>query len=266
MPPSSLTIALPTSRASWLAVGLAAGLLAAAIAPSLLPGVAPSLVPGRTLAADPAGTPPEHTINVTGTGKVVISPDVADVRLGVTITKPTVAEARSAAASAMTAVLAAIRKAGVADADLKTSILSLYPAYDYPAGGGHPRLKGYTIANAVVATVRSIDNVGAAIDGAMAAGATTMDGVTFRVADPARAEEQARQAAMTQAKAKAQTLAAAAGVTIDGVATISESSSGTPYPIAYAAGGASIAKDVATPVQAGTNEVTVTVSVVYLIR
>jgi uncharacterized protein YggE len=264
MSPTTITIPLPTSRAAWLAIGLAAGLLAVAIAPSLLPGRAPALQPGPTLAADASSTTPEHTNSVSGTGKVVISPDIADVRLGVSVTKPTVAEARSSAASIMTAVIDAIRKAGVADADLKTSVLSLSPAYDYPAGGGTPRLKGYTISNAVVATIRSLETAGAVIDGAMAAGATTMDGITFRVADPARAEEQARQAAMAQAKSKAQTLATAAGVAIEGVATISESSSGSPYPIAYSPA-AGVAKDAATPVQAGTNEVTVTVTVVYLI-
>ncbi len=265
MPSRTITIPLPTSRAAWLAAGLAVGLLAAALAPSLVPATAPSLTPGRTLAADPSGAVQEHTISVTGTGKVVISPDIADLRLGVSVTRSTVAEARSSAASIMTSVIDAIRKAGVAEVDLKTSVLSLYPAYDYPTGGGTPRLKGYTISNAVVATIRSIDAAGAVIDGAMSAGATTMDGITFRVADPARAEEHARQAAMAQAKSKAQTLASAAGVAIDGVASIGESSSGTPYPVAYSAG-AAVAKDVATPVQPGTNEVTVTVSVVYLIR
>lgn len=265
-PGASLTIPVPASRAAWLAVGLAIGLLLAVASPLLAPGGAgPSLAPGRTLAADPAASSaPQRTISVTGTGKVVIAPDVADVRLGVRVTKPTAKDARAAAAEIMTAVIAAIKAAGVADADLKTTTLSLSPVYEYPSGGS-PRLTGYQLVNAVVVTVRQLDTVSAVVDGAMAAGANTMDGVTFRVADAAKAEEQARQAAMLQARAKAQTLASTAGSVIDTVASITETSMGTPYPVALNGAGAA-AKDASTPIQAGTNEVTVTVSVVFLLR
>ena len=267
MPSTTGTIPIPGSRVRWLAVGLAAGLIFATIArPAFSPTLGPTFTPGSALATDPA-TPPEHTISVNGTGKVVISPDIADVRLGVSSTKPTVKDARAAAATAMTAVLDGLRKLGIPDTDLKTSLLSLRPVYEYPPGGSTPRLTGYNLSNAIVATIRNLDLVSAAIDGAMAAGATTIDGVTFRVADPAKAEQQARAGAMAQARAKADTLATAAGISIAGVASIVESSSGTPYPVAYASGAAApSAKDVATPIEPGTNEVTVTVSVVYLIR
>jgi uncharacterized protein YggE len=115
-------------------------------------------------------------------------------------------------------------------------------------------------------TVRDLDKLGDAIDNALAAGATSLDGVSFRVADQAAAEQQARQAAMDEAKAKAKTLADAAGVSISGVASISETVAPVPYPVYYgfAAAGAPSA-DVKTPVAAGSTEVTVTVAVVYLI-
>ena len=94
--------------------------------------------------------------------------------------------------------------------------------------------------------------------------------MTFRVDDPAKAEAQARAAAMAQAKSKADTLASGAGVSIAGVASISETASPVPYPVYYAgnAAGALAAPDksVATPVETGTNEVTVTVAVSYLIH
>ena len=83
-------------------------------------------------------------------------------------------------------------------------------------------------------TVRNLDNVGDAIDNSLAAGATTFDGVSFRVDDPAKAEAQARAAAMAQAKAKAddprqgrRRVASAAS------ASISETAAPVPYPIAY---------------------------------
>jgi hypothetical protein len=250
-----LTIPVPGSRIGWLATGLAGGLLAANL-------LAPAFAPRTTLAVDPAT--PEHTINVTGTGRVVVSPDIADLRLGVVVTKPTVKAARAAAAESMTDVLAALRALGIAEKDLQTTSLSLQPVYDYSNSGNAPKLTGYTLTNSVAVTIRDLDKISDAIDDALAAGATTMDGVSFRVEDPAAAEAAARQDAMTEARARADTLAASAGVSIVGVASISETSSPVPYPVWYGAARVA-AEDASTPIEAGTNEVAVTVSVAYLI-
>jgi len=254
----TITIPSPSQRARWLAAGLAVGLLSAAVA-------SPAFAPRPTLAVDPAATP-EHTISVSGTGRVVVSPDIADLRLGVTITKPTVKAARAAAAASMNAVLDALRKLGIAAQDLKTTTLSLQPNYAYGDGSNQPKLTGYTLSNGVVVTIRDLDQVGDAVDDALAAGATTLDGVTFRVEDPATAERQAREQALSQARSRADTLALGANVRIVGVASISETSSPLPYPIFYGERGGAAALDLATPVQPGTNEVTVTVSVSYLIE
>ncbi len=258
MDPMTLTIRLPGSRTRWLALGLAAGLAAASIA-------SPLFAPHRTLAADPS-TPAEHTISVAGVGTVVTAPDTADLRLGVSFTRSTVKAARADAATAMTKVIAALTGLGIAAKDIQTTNVMLQPAYDYSANLNPPRITGYTFANSVAVTVRDLDKVGDAIDGALAAGATSFDGVSFRVDDPAKAQQQARTDAMTQARAHADTLAAAAGVAIAGVASISETAAQTPYPVFFGANAAGApTKDVATPIQTGTADVTITVSVVYLI-
>jgi uncharacterized protein YggE len=258
MDPITLTLRLPDSRARWLAAGLAAGLLTASIA-------APLFAPRAALATDPTAPAP-RTIAVTGIGTVVSKPDVADLRLGVSFTRPTVKAARADAAATMTKVIAALKALGIANKDIQTTNLSLQPAYDYSANANPPRITGYTLSNGVAITIRDLDKVGDAIDNSLAAGATSFDGVSFRVDDPAMAQKQARIDAMTQAKANANTLAAAAGVTISGVQSISEATAQTPYPVFYgAAAGAPVAKDVATPIQVGTTDVTITVSVVYLI-
>ncbi len=262
MATTTITLPLPGSRARWLALGLAAGALVAAIA-------SPAFAPRPIYGLDANGNPPEHTISVTGTGRVVVSPDIADLRVGVSVNKPTVKAARESAAEIMTRVVAALRKLGIADADIQTTILSLQPIYDYSTNSNPPRLTGYQLSNSVSVTIRNLDKVGDAIDNTLAAGATSFDGVTFRVDDPAKAEAQAREAAMAQAKAKAETLAKGAGVSLQGVASISETSSPVPYPIFYgardAAGMAAPDKSVPTPVEAGTNEVTVSVAVTYVI-
>jgi uncharacterized protein YggE len=251
----SITLPVPGARVRWLALGMAVGLLAAAVA-------APLFGPRTSLATDPQGGI-EHTISVGGTGRVLIDPDIADLRLGVIVEKPTVKEAREANATAMNRVIESLRKLGVAERDIQTSTLSLQPVYDYRSDGEQPRLIGYNLTNAVAVTIRDLDVVGDAIDAALEAGATTLDGVTFRVEDQAAAEKEAREAAMSEAKAKAQTLADAAGVAIAGVASISETVSPIPYPVYY--GRDALAADGATPVEPGTNEVSVSVSVVYAI-
>ena len=255
----TITVPRPGRRTGWFAALLATGLLVVTI-------VGPALGPRPILATDSVGSPPEHTISVTGAGRVLISPDVADVRLGVSVTRPTVKAARDVAAADMTKVLAALRGLGIADRDIQTTTLSLQPSYDGTTGPGQPRPTGYQLSNQVVVTVRNLDKVGDVIDGGIAAGGTTVDGVNFRVNDPAAAQTQARQAAMTQARAQADTLAAAAGVSISGVASISETSGPIPYRMAYEAAAPLQDKSYATPIQPGTNEVTVSVSVAYLIR
>ena len=259
MPTSSITVSIPVPgpRVRWAAAGIVAGLLTAIVA-------GPALAPGPILATDPAPTG-EHVISVSGTGRVLLTPNIADLRLGVTTTAKTVEEARAANATSMTAVISALKGLGVADRDVQTTTLSLGPVYDYSKNTNPPRLTGYTLTNVVAVTIRDLEVAGAVIDGTMAAGATTLDSITFRVADQTTAEKEAREAAMREARAKAQTLAAAAGVSIDGVASISETAAPIPYPVYYGAAAAAVLRDAATPVEAGTNEVSVTVAVVYLI-
>ncbi len=219
-------IPAPDARLGWLGLG-------ALIALSIATLVGPSLGPRAALGTNDSETL-EHTIAVSGSGRVFLRPDVADLQVGVSIQKPTVKEARAAAADAMTKVLAALKKAGIADRDLQTGALSLQPVYDYRQTDGPPRIVGYQFTNIVKATVRDLDILGGAIDDALAAGATSLDGVNFRVDDPKQAEAQARADAMADARAKADALARAAAVSIVGVSSISESGGQPPVPIFYA--------------------------------
>jgi uncharacterized protein YggE len=247
-----LSVALPSSGLRWLAVGAGVGLLVA------LAG-APSFAPKGALAVD--SSTPDRTITVTGTGRVTLTPDTADLNLGVNITRTTATAARDDAATAMTKVVAAIKAGGVAAKDIQTSTLSLQPVYDY-SNNGQGKLTGFQVVNEVAITVRDVTKVGDLVDAGVAAGATSVDGVTFRVNDETAAEGQARTAAVADARAKANALAGAAGVTISGVESIVEQSDTTPPPLPFAA--AAPAKDAAsTPVSPGTTEVDIVVTVVY---
>ncbi len=252
------SIAVPGGRLGWLIAGGVVGLaLAVAFGSSLAP---------RQIVAQSDPTTPEHTISVSGTGRVTLSPDVADISVGVQVTATKVKDARAQAATKMTAVIAALKAAGIADKDIQTSNVSLSPVYDYGANANPPRVTGYQVANTVTATVRDLDKVSDALDGAMAAGATSIGGINFRVDNQTAPAAQARDLAMKDAKVKADALAKAAGVSITGVASISEQVTTPPQPIRYdLAAGSAAAPEKATPVQTGTNEIDIVVSVVYLI-
>jgi uncharacterized protein len=206
-----------------------------------------------------------RTITVTGTGRATVQPDLADLRLGVTITAPTVESARAANSSTLAAVIAKLKATGIEDRDLQTSIVSVSPQYDYSREGAPPRLAGYTFSNLVAAVVREIERVGDAIDAALTAGATNVDHIAFRVADQSAAEREAREAAVADARLKAETFAAAAGVKIEGVAAIVESGAPIPYPMPVVERMAFAAKDASTPIEPGTNQVVATVTIAYLI-
>jgi uncharacterized protein len=210
---------------------------------------------------DPSSTP--GTIVVSGTGRIAVEPDVADLRLGVSVARPTVDAARADAAAAMTAILAAIRDAGVATRDIRTTLVSVQPRYDY-RDGKPPLLTGYELSNQVSVTIRDLANLGGVIDGSLTAGATSMDSLSFRVDDPTEPERAARLAAMAQARSRADVLAEAAGVTISGVGDVVEGGGGSPgYPQPKAA--RMMLADSATPVEGGTTEISVSVTVTYRI-
>jgi uncharacterized protein YggE len=204
------------------------------------------------------------SIVVSGTGRVAVEPDVAELRLGVAVSRPTVEAARTAAAEAMKAILDAVVAAGVATRDVRTTLLSVQPRYDYRDGKA-PTLVGYDLANIVEVTARDLPDLGAIVDGALSAGATSLDGLSFRVADPREAERAARLAAVAEARSRAEVLAEAAGVTIAGVADIVEGGPPPTWPQPMAAKMLRAAADASTPIEAGTTEISITVTVTFRI-
>jgi uncharacterized protein len=205
-----------------------------------------------------SGEPALHTLTVSASGKVTVVPDVARVYLGVTLTKPTVKEARAAAARTMTDVIGAIKAIGVADADIQTTGLSLSARY---ANGSSTRIVGYLISEQVQVTVRDLDKAGDVVDGATAKGATDLNGISFELGDPAKAQDDARAAAVSAARASGLAMAAAGHVTLGAVVSIADGSA--PTPIYYGVAGAAPAADLKTPIQPGTQDVSATVTVVF---
>ena len=203
-------------------------------------------------------------IVVAGVGRVAVQPDVADLRLGVAVARPTVVAARTEAAATMEAILAAVGQAGVERRDIRTALLSVQPRYDYRDNQA-PVLTGYELANVVEVTVRDLARVGDVVDATLGAGATSLDSLSFRLADPQPAEREARLLAMADAREHADVLAEAAGLEIVGVSDIVEAGA-SPPPMPRMKAERMMLADAATPVEAGSLEVVVGVTVTYRAR
>lgn len=206
-----------------------------------------------------------RTIAVSGTGRANTVPDVADVRLGVVVTRPTVAEARSAAAETSNRILQALAAIGVDRTEVRTASLIVQPEYDYK--DGVQQLRGQSVTHQYLVTVRDLDRLGRVVDDGLLAGATSLDGVAFRTADPAPAHAAARVAAYRDARSRARALAAEAGVRLGRVLQIAEvETPGGPRPFRAGKLGMIAAEAVPTPIEAGEGEVAISVKVLFGIR
>jgi uncharacterized protein YggE len=198
-----------------------------------------------------------RTITVSGAATIYVTPDRAVIVLGVSKNAQSAAGALSAASDAMSKVIAALKAAGTADRDLQTSQISLDVRSDL-----QDRPIGYTATEGVSVTVRDLSQVGTLIDKGVAAGANQVSGPEFSKSNQDAVYRHALANAYSQALAKAQALAARAGVRLGRPGTISESVGSTPVPL-----GAAAAKSSApTPVQPGQLEVDASVTVSFPIR
>lgn len=229
------------------------------------------LVASKTLAAEvtAANTVTTRTINIAGDGEVTATPDIAYLFLGVITEKPTTTEAQSTNSIAINNVIAAIKKQGIKDEDIKTTNYSISPKYDYDKTTDKNILVGYTVSNTLNVTVKDISKVGQTIDTAVGNGANVSNGVNFGISDYGKYYNIALINALLNAQGKAQVISNSLGMKITTPVKITENSSGVPndYPIYYT--GAMNAKfssaesSSSTSIQVGTYKVKANVSLVY---
>jgi uncharacterized protein len=210
-----------------------------------------------------------RTVSVSSTGQADAVPDAAKASITVEVTDPTAAQkAQEDAAVAATAVLDALKAAGVDEADIATQGISVAPTYNYTSDGGQ-QLIGYRAAQTVNVTLRDLTTAGATLDAVVAAGgnATRIDSLTPYVTDPTVAANKARAQAVDIAEAQAKQYAELLGFTLGPVASVSESSTTiAPPPIAYSDEAGAAAQKVPTPIEAGTTQVSVTLNVAWSIE
>ncbi len=217
----------------------------------LLFAVSPSL-------ADEVKMP--RTISISGHGEVKAAPDMAVVTTGVSTQAATAADALAANTTAMTALFAALKAAGIADKDMQTSNFMIQPRYDYNDGKQPPLLVGYDVSNNVTVTVRNIDGLGALLDTVVKAGSNQINGISFDVSKPTEALDEARRLAAGDATRKAKLYAETMGVTLGPVMSISEGVSYQP-PVPMLRTAAAPMADAARPVPVAAGEQTLAMDV-----
>lgn len=201
-----------------------------------------------------------RTITVVGEGKVTIKPDMAQATIGVEVIRPTVKEASAEAFQVMSNVLNALRQQGIAERDMQTSGFSVWQERPYnPDGTQGPPV--YHVTNQLNVTIRNLENLGAALDAAMNAGANNIYGVTFGLSDTAQAEAEARRKAVENARAKAEDLARLTNLQLGEVLSVSEVIGGVGgyYPAVQKAEGMGSGG----PIMPGELEITMQLQVSY---
>ena len=249
--------------------------------------------------AAPSANAPVRGISVSGVGKANGKPNVARSTIGVEARAGTAEEAIGEVNQRMAQVIAAVKQAGVADGDVRTSTLSLNFERNYEsprpemapaaaptlapamapavAPGGKPKSVAakpevaaappvklpqgfYTATNNVEVTIRNLDTAGKVLSAATGAGANQLYGIRFEIEDLSALQAEARKKAVADARARAERLAQLAGVKLGPAVSISELDGGGGGPVPMFA----MAKmDSAAPVERGELTITSTVQIVY---
>ncbi|MEZ5322008.1 MAG: SIMPL domain-containing protein [Microthrixaceae bacterium] len=201
-------------------------------------------------------------IVVSGTGKVSGTPDTVTLTMGVSVKRASAPDAIAAGAQSARKVIDALEAAGVSEKDIQTTNYSIGQEFTYPSGRP-PVPDGFRVSNDVAAKVRAVDEVGAVIDAATAAGGSDvrMQGLSFSLDDDTAALAGARDKAFAEAKAKAEQFARLSGRRLGSVQSIVQSDVAPPTSVALGASRETADQVAATPIQPGEVSTSVTVEV-----
>ncbi|HZF42293.1 MAG TPA: SIMPL domain-containing protein [Sphingomonadaceae bacterium] len=205
-------------------------------------------------------------LDVVATGEVTRVPDLARISAGVVSQAPTAVAALTANSAQMTRVLAALRRAGIAERDIQTSSVNLSPTYRY-ADNQPPVLTGYGASNQVTIRFREIARAGAILDTLVREGANQIAGPSLEVERPGPALDEARVLAVRAARARADIYARAAGLSVARILSITENGGDyrppPPQPVAMMQRGMA---DMETKIVPGEQALAVSVSVSFELR
>lgn len=222
-----------------------------------------------SVAADPGAAASGHvmkrTIAVTGVGEATRAPDLASMTIGVDVEGATAAEALRKNSAQLEATIKSLTDSGVEKKDIQTSGLNVGAKYDYSPDGRPPRIIGYQATNTVSVKLRNLDKAGAIIDKAVGVGANRLDSISFGFADPKPILNEARRAAVVDARERAALYADAAGVKLGPILSISDGFSPGPGPMPMMAR-MDMAEAKSVPIMAGESMMSSSVTIIYEIQ
>lgn len=249
------------SRFRSTALPLAAALMLAGPALAQAPD-APSPPPPGAHGQNHPMPPKPARLDVSGSGQATVQPDIATITLGVSAQADTAAEAMRQTAEQQQKVIATLKAEGIEARDIQTSGLNLSPRMDYPENQA-PKLVGYSAQNTVTVRMRDLAKLGEVLDKLVTSGANEISGIGFSREDMTKAEDEARAAAVKDARHKAELMAEAAGMRLGALRTLADAPiMQPPQPIMMRAAMAD-AKMESTPVEAGELTVATQVSATF---
>lgn len=233
-------------------------MLTAALALGLAANIAAHAQPSPVHAGTASGT----MLSISAEAEVTRVPDIARLSAGVVTQAADANAALRANAEQMTRVIAAIKAAGIAERDVRTSGINVNPQYDYRENQP-PSISSYQASNTVDITVREVDDLGRILDALVATGANQVNGPTFEVDDEESALDEARTKAVANARARAETYADTLGMRVRRIVSISEGAGfGPPMPMPMMAMSRGKA-EADTPISPGENTLGVRIDVVF---
>jgi uncharacterized protein YggE len=200
-----------------------------------------------------------RTVQVTGMGKLQVVPDTAVIQLGVQTEGKTAQAALSQNSTEMRAIMDALEKAKVPSDNIQTQTVNLSPRYESNNATNSRTLVGFTASNIVEVRTTDLSSLGTLLDQAVTAGANTIENISFEVTNSEKLTDQARQAAVEDARHKAEQLAKLTGATLGPVLKIQETSN-TPTPIVQQVAAPVAA---AVPISPGSQNISVEVQVTW---
>lgn len=201
---------------------------------NLILGAALALSAAPALAQPPQPVPillDGTRLDVVATGEVSRVPDLARISAGVVSVAPTATAALAQNATQLASVRAALKRAGIADRDIQTSSINLYPDYRHDAQGSNPQIIGYRASNEVSVRFRDIANSGKILDALVAQGANQINGPMLTIDKPEAALDEARTQALANARARAELYAKALGKRVGRILSISEAGANYAPPV-----------------------------------
>jgi uncharacterized protein YggE len=236
-------------------------IIASALLLLALAGIGALLFTRPAAAQSNSGVPGMRQVSVLGHGEVKARPDTATIQIGIDTEAANAKDALAQNNTQAQALQQKLAELKIDTKDIQTSNFSISPTY----GNDGRQVTGYRVSNVVTVTIRNLDSAGTLLDQVVQAGANNIYGISFSVADTQKLMEQARQAAMADAKARATQLATAGGAAVGDVLIISENVSAPPVPMpmldrAAAQGAPSV------PVQAGEQSISIDVQATFALR